>query len=457
MKLINFTLLTLSALALDLSFLDTIEFTEAQELLNSLLPVCIVGSGLSGLTVANSLIQKGYNVKVFEKEDRVGGKVNTFRKDSHIYNMGAAILSEYHLKTFELINSAGINYTQIDKSYSGGFDINSGAHSKFAYYSKDAETIGLIEHYNEIRRRLNVDPGYLNASPELFETTTNWLKANNLEGLIKFASHYLTTQGYGSVNTTPALYFVKLMDIIGDVTRPLYHIPSGIDQLTNYMAKGKNVVLNANITKINRNDYFSTIKYTAKNRKRSQLCSSVVLAFPPHTKDVSKIVSDLSEEEKCVLDEVKTIKYGSIASRITNLPYTGFYFSALLPPQNPPYMGDGIPMVFYNQTNEAFVSYHWIEGEYDAPPTDEESEMFENKVKSLYQKLNPGPGSEIAIHTKSWTYFPHVTVESLKNGFYEKFDEIQGKKGLYYATPLLGFEIMESTISSAEYLADRFF
>ncbi|KXN73878.1 hypothetical protein CONCODRAFT_3117 [Conidiobolus coronatus NRRL 28638] len=440
MKLINLALLTLSALALDLSFLDTIEPSEVKELIDYLLPVCVVGTGLSGLTIADRLTQKGYNVKLFEKEDRVGGKVNTFRKDSQVYNMGAAILSEYHLKTFELLNSAGINYTQIDKSYSGGFDVNSGVHSKFDYYSKDRGTIGLIERYSEIRKRLNVDPGYLNASPELFETTTNWLKTNELEGLVKFASHFLTTQGYGNVNTTPALYFIQLMDIIGDVAKPLYHIPSGIDQLTNYMAKDKNVILNANITKIKRNGYFSTIKYTTNNRNRSQLCSNIVLAFPPHTKDVKNLVPDLSEEEK-----------------ITNLPYTGFYFSALLPPQNPPYMGDGIPMVFYNQTNEAFVSYHWIEGEYDTRPTDEESKMFENRVKSLFQKINPGPGSELALHAKSWTYFPHVTVESLKNGFYKKFDEIQGKKGLYYATPLLGFEIMESTITSAEYLAEKFF
>lgn len=37
-------------------------------------PVCIVGAGVSGLTAAKALEDKGYNTVIFEKRDTVGGK-----------------------------------------------------------------------------------------------------------------------------------------------------------------------------------------------------------------------------------------------------------------------------------------------------------------------------------------------------------------------------------------------
>ena len=37
-------------------------------------PVCIVGAGVSGLTAAKALEDKGYKTVIFEKRDTVGGK-----------------------------------------------------------------------------------------------------------------------------------------------------------------------------------------------------------------------------------------------------------------------------------------------------------------------------------------------------------------------------------------------
>jgi hypothetical protein len=37
-------------------------------------PICIVGAGVSGLTAAKALEDKGYKTVIFEKKDTVGGK-----------------------------------------------------------------------------------------------------------------------------------------------------------------------------------------------------------------------------------------------------------------------------------------------------------------------------------------------------------------------------------------------
>jgi len=42
-------------------------------------PICIVGGGMSGLSIGSLLQEKGYEVRIFEARDRVGGKLETFR------------------------------------------------------------------------------------------------------------------------------------------------------------------------------------------------------------------------------------------------------------------------------------------------------------------------------------------------------------------------------------------
>lgn len=50
----------------------TIAFTQAAD------PVCIVGAGPAGLTVANKLQAKGYETVIFEKDPEVGGKCQSY-------------------------------------------------------------------------------------------------------------------------------------------------------------------------------------------------------------------------------------------------------------------------------------------------------------------------------------------------------------------------------------------
>ena len=54
-------------------------------------------------------------------------------------------------------------------------------------------------------------------------------------------------------------------------------------------------------------------------------------------------------------------------------------------------------------------------------------------------------------------YFPHFDVEQLKNGWYTKYNALQGKQKTYYTSGLNGFETVEFVIRSANDLVDSFF
>ena len=48
-------------------------------------PVCIVGAGPAGLTVANRLETKGYETVIFEKDLEVGGKCQSYYDEEYVY------------------------------------------------------------------------------------------------------------------------------------------------------------------------------------------------------------------------------------------------------------------------------------------------------------------------------------------------------------------------------------
>ena len=50
--------------------------------------VVVIGAGLTGLTTAFHLKRKGYQVLVLEKQDRVGGQIQTHTQDGFTFESG---------------------------------------------------------------------------------------------------------------------------------------------------------------------------------------------------------------------------------------------------------------------------------------------------------------------------------------------------------------------------------
>lgn len=59
--------------------------------------VTVIGSGLGGLSAAISLAVKGFEVDVFEKNDKVGGKLNSLTQQGFQFDLGPSILTLPHI------------------------------------------------------------------------------------------------------------------------------------------------------------------------------------------------------------------------------------------------------------------------------------------------------------------------------------------------------------------------
>lgn len=66
--------------------------------------VAIVGGGISGLYLADKLLMKGYNVDLYEKQNRLGGRIQSvYTKDGSIYELGAGRFSKKHKLLMKLL------------------------------------------------------------------------------------------------------------------------------------------------------------------------------------------------------------------------------------------------------------------------------------------------------------------------------------------------------------------
>lgn len=59
--------------------------------------VIVIGAGLGGLSAAISLRQAGYEVEVFEKNDKIGGKLNVLKARGYTFDLGPSILTLPHI------------------------------------------------------------------------------------------------------------------------------------------------------------------------------------------------------------------------------------------------------------------------------------------------------------------------------------------------------------------------
>lgn len=78
-------------------------------------------------------------------------------------------------------------------------------------------------------------------------------------------------------------------------------------------------------------------------------------------------------------------------------------------------------------------------------------------IRKSRSKRHCSKANEILIGPQGYEHFPRVSGSSIRDGFYRKFRAIQGNGGIYYATPLLSFDMMEPVLEMAEDFVEEYF
>jgi len=433
---------------------------------NKSIPIAIIGAGASGLSAAYYLKKLGYrDVTVFEKESYVGGKVLSYEYERKTYDLGAIIIGDEknYNNCHELLAAYDIplkNFTIPDVAFMDGHRCS------FEQYFKDHYSFTRVIRaffnmlYLGFKFKKYLKGGFIDASPELYINFKDFMHKYKLEPIADTLSPFLIGCGYGCYEEIPAIYlfrflwmffrtylrFNNLLKIVrSEESSEITGCKNGCQELWIKMAEELHVETNAEIETIRRNvmdlasvkDSKIEIVVNGKTRTYDRLIIS-----SPLEETVQFL--DVSEEEKELFGKIAYTDY-----YVTLFDGYGFNKSLFIRDHIYPSTKGKTVAVFYRHCDSnVHVGYQMASP--DTSP-DEIIEMLKKDVKQLGGRFGG------VITQKHWRYFPRVSTEDLRAGFYKRLDELQGQKGTYYIGAVLNFETLENTVDFAKRLVLKHF
>ncbi len=146
--------------------------------------VLIVGAGMGGLALALRLAKKGYQVRILEKNNQPGGRINQLKKDGFTFDTGPSFFSmSYIFKEFakDCDIQLPFSYYELDPLYTVNFHGNPKTFLLYKDISKLAKEFNDIEPDFEKKMRL-----YLEKSKQLFDDTIDIVIKNNFNSVADY-------------------------------------------------------------------------------------------------------------------------------------------------------------------------------------------------------------------------------------------------------------------------------
>jgi hypothetical protein len=184
------------------------------------LDVAVVGAGASGLTAAHYLKKQGHTVTIFEQNDRVGGKVYSYKIDDITIELGGLLVTPGFTTINSLIKIYGPN-PQIFPSKILFLDKNN-HWKKFKGYSALGPICTLVQYkklLSMFRRFPELNTPHLVSTihPDLFLPLDQFAKKYGFFEVLPPFVMSLSGSGYLYPEVTPAYYALKLFKTIAPV------------------------------------------------------------------------------------------------------------------------------------------------------------------------------------------------------------------------------------------------
>lgn len=151
--------------------------------------VLIVGAGLGGLALALRLAKKGFSVKILEKNDKPGGRLNQLKTDGFTFDTGPSFFSmSYEFKRFaeDCHIALPFSFYSLDPLYTVNFSHNPRTYFLYKDINKLAAQFSDVEP--DFERSME---RYLEKGRRLFEDTMDVVIRSNHDNLFQYILHLM--------------------------------------------------------------------------------------------------------------------------------------------------------------------------------------------------------------------------------------------------------------------------
>lgn len=418
--------------------------------------IAIVGAGITGLTLAHELRKRGYeNITVFEKAPTIGGKADTVQIDGRPYNLGAH-LCHGNLGVAALAKEVGVSLERAPTYELWDIDENKAIPRSFEHYQQVEKLRRLLAANPDLEH----DAGFAPTESWTYSSITNWLDAHDLSEL-KDIGPFFTGAGYGFLqDDVPAAFFLKFAQ---HMTEDGWTPSGGYKHLLERVSEGLNVRCDTEVLKVERSFEKTDSALTGSMRITTKTAPSIsetpnnetlnnetfdrlILTGP--LEHASQFL-DLSGEEQTLFPRIKSLDYYTVIATLDiDQPHVpGLY---IVPKNTNDSNNRGQTTAFERAFAESKVYHFFLYGE----PGQSDASILEN-VREDARRLG-GEITEVHVFQK-WAYAPQVSPHDMALGFHRRLDEMQGRKGTYYAGSLLAFELTDHNVLLAKSLVNRFF
>jgi hypothetical protein len=448
--------------------------------------ILILGAGPGGLSAAHFLHRQGYkNVTVFEKLGRVGGMCCSITEDNQAFDLGAIFASSSYREVLRIARSVRAKLERFDGATAIHWNSEQGT-AEFGGLLRYVRGDSSLWRYfilclRYLWRRFRVRKAVgrtgwsrIHEYPELCVPFSDWLARNNLSELARSFELPVTTFGYGSLNEIPAPYVLKYMGwktflAVLLTSAPLaWLLPSclvarrfrfGFQRLWERLAWQLNVRLNVEVQRIERHDEGIQVTY----RHPMQLLGDetphvldqanfdyLIVACPLiHTK-LEQLI-ELTEEERWLQARAKYIPYAVASFEIAdlNLPRR-IAFPVPVPPA-------GWPMLVGQAHHDNELTTFYARVANDEPTPEDESQLREHIVQ-LVTALGGHIDEQDDWHSyDAWLYFKHVNAEEFREGYFDRWEQAQGRNRTFFVGGLFDFDYVEGVVRYSRSLVERHF
>ncbi len=416
--------------------------------------IAIIGAGISGLTIARMLRQRGYDrVIVFEKDRAPGGKIQSLSANGHVYETGALVANHNFKHVTSTAKALGQSMTRTPDAYLVDQKAKIVPYNKFI-----KQKIGWRRFLPSAAKLLQVatigshlsKPGFAHLDPSFYLPMIEFASLHHFESAAHVVRPFLTGCGYGYYENVPAMYLMKLAPWVLQQpfldrlsfrhSRGWSTFDQGWQHLLEQMARGIDVRLNTPVSSIRRcaETLNLGVNITAGDQKH-QFDAVFITTLPD---DLLNFL-DISNHEARLFSQVRYIRYAITLVRGANLP-TAHFLSHI----HPESIGHITCIVRQHEHADIYQIYQMLP---ECMTLDQALEVAHRDIKLLNGSITQ------VLAQREWRYFPHVSREDLERGFYQDLEDLQGRLHTYYAGSLLSFETVEHNAAYAEALVGRFF
>ncbi len=417
--------------------------------------ICIMGGGPAGLAAGMYLEREGYhNYTILEKTDHVGGKCNSPTYRGKRYEMGAIMgVPGYHT-IGEIMEYCGIKADgpRLNREFrrTNGRIYNPFGGTRLYHGIRTRSQVKKLGSLLETKYKgYDKNGHYDKVHPDLALPFDEFVTKNKVPDVRDIWINPFTAFGYGYFDTVPAAYVLKYLDMptmISFIKVNLWTWANG----TQYIWETLNgklqhpAVCNTDVRQITRRD--GKVQVTTQDgvTEYDKLILTVPLdGFPEY--------ADADADEKKQFSKIIHNEYLVHACVVRNYPSISGYIPDNMTPQRL-----GHVMVYYHRwagEPEQIITTYVLRNHPDFKTLSTE------ECRRIVQEDMKGFGVEIKeiVNEKSWYYFPHVSSSDYAAGWYEKVENMQGRRNTYYAGEIMSFGDMDETAEYSKGIVERFF